>query len=259
MPDPNKNQDNFIPVAPKYEDGPVLIQFPSAKLPIFWGPGQLLDETTLAYVVPIGWHDFEPLKIPRVGRMIYGGKAETESEDYAPQTPDSPPPPPPPNTITCSWTYSFTPESRAYFFKYDSAQAGFYISFFSEHCPPIPTAVAIENPSYGAGASRYDLTTWQNSTIQVTDSGGNVVFTGSPVGCPYLFFQAAKTISWVYKCSSNPNLVVDSFAVVRRAFNTTVGTFAPQCWVATTPPGAYFSEVPIQHHEEYGCGPYPEV
>lgn len=256
MSDPNKNQDNFIPVAPRYSDGPVLIQFPSSKLPIFWGPGQLLDETTLAYVVPIGWHEFEALKIPRVGRFIYGGKAETDTEDYAPKTPDSPPPPPPPNTITCSWTYSFTPESRAYFMKYASVQAGFYISNQSEGSPPIPPAFAPEDQNYGAGAFKYANSTWQATTVEIKDSGGNVVFTGSAFGCPYFFFQAVKTISWVFKCSMNPNLVVDSFAVVRGAYNTTVGTFAPQCWVPTGG-GSYYSEVPYQNHEAYGCGPYP--
>lgn len=259
MPDPNKNQDNFIPVAPRYSDGPVLIQFPSRKLPIFWGPGQLLDDNNLQYVVPTGWHELESLKIPRVGRLIYGGKFETETEDYSPANPASPPPPPPPDVITCAWTYTFTNESRQYFFKKESFDAGFRISFYSEGSPPLFTS-AIATPAAGqdkfAGFSYDALQTWQNAVIGVIDSGGNQVFFGNVPACPHVWYGSARQIGWVFKCSRNPNLILDTFIISRSAIQVAVSTAAPRCWVPRTD-GSYYSEVPIQNHEAYGCGPYP--
>lgn len=62
----------------------IKMDFPEAKLPIYWGPEQ---DTSNQYQEPQNWVEEIPLFIPQIVRFIY---------DPTPVETTSPPPPPPP-------------------------------------------------------------------------------------------------------------------------------------------------------------------
>lgn len=254
----DKNKDNFIPLAPKYENGPVLIQFPSVKLPIFWGPGQVILEDLL-YDVPRGWKEFEPMRIPKVGRMIFAGKGEYDTEDFT-KVPDGGGGGSDPDDDPCTWKI----EDNTVGYAYGITQAAY------------DNDILIEDP-YGSTSDLYDFRT-VNASNYLSFPGGmrynaesrvstiykmynraprrELIFEGPLVSAPYLDYIGERNRTWVYRCKRNPNLVLDIFPISNRSWNSDPPDTAPQCWVARSD-GTFYTEVPIDHHPKYGCGPYP--
>jgi hypothetical protein len=66
------NQPNQPPKTKKPPGLVIDYSFDETRLPIFWGPNQVIKEDGV-YQKPTGWKDFKPLTVPNIVRFLYDG------------------------------------------------------------------------------------------------------------------------------------------------------------------------------------------
>ncbi len=79
------NRQDQVPITKKPSGLVIDYNFAQERLPVFWGPNQLMDSET-DYKKPTAWKENIALRVPRVGRFIYDTYAVTTEECPHPLT-----------------------------------------------------------------------------------------------------------------------------------------------------------------------------